>query len=784
VLAMSLALALPIPRLQIDGSPDNLMVLHDPARPHYEDFVRRFGSDIVALVIVKADDVFAAPILRLVQRLSDALERLDDVVRVNSLTTVRNLRGEGDALTTSPLVERTIPTDPADLARIRRDALSSRVLVGSLVSASARTTALVAVAAPRAGDRQFDRRLADRIDALLAAEATPGVTMYQFGGPVANAVLASDIRRDLGTYLPLSMAVLLLFLLAQFRMVQGLVVPLVTGVVSIVWTLGLMALLGLPINILTAMVPAVLIVIGSTEDVHLLTEYHQLLAEGESKLAAIRIAMERGAWPVVVTAGTTVVGFGSIVTSSIPAQIHFGYAAALGLTANFVATMLLVPLLLRLLPVPRRLRAGARPSARPAALPHAVVWLGRFDLRYRIPILVVSGLLVAASLVGWWNLKVDSDDVGFYPEGSPIRQRAEDLVRSLTGFSAFYVVVDAGRAGGIAEPALLRAIVGLQEFLGGMTGVDRTVGVTDYLRTMHREMHGGDPRFETIPQTRELVAQYLLTLEGPELARYVDFNASAASLHVRHHLTGTWQVSELLNRLEAHVAATFPPGVSVRVTGRAVLLHRAADSLAINELTSLTTTFAMIGAIHALFFRSIRVGLLSLLPNAVPVLLIYGIMGLLGIPLDLATALIATLAISIAVDDTVHHVVTYRRELEAHGDRRLAVFNTLHRQVRPILYVSLALAAGFAVFGLSRFVPVMRFGILSGLVMLIALVGELVLTPIVMYSTAPLHGPRKAPLQHPLPTRGRGQGEGGDGQALEITTPRRAPSPRPGERAG
>jgi hypothetical protein len=730
-------LAAQVPRLQFDTSPESLMSVNDSGRRYYDDFVRRFGSDVVALVVIKADDVFTAPVLRVVQRLSDALERLDYVTRVESLTTVRNIRGDGDTLTTEPLVDRAIPEEPAALARIRRDALGNRVVVNSLVSASARTTALAVVAMPPAGDRQFDRRLAARIETLIAAETRPGLIIYQFGGPFINATLADDIRRDVTTFIPISVVVLLLFLLLQFRVLQGLVIPLTTGIVSLVWTLGLMAVLGLPLNILTVMVPPVLIVIGSTEDVHLLTEYHRLLRAGEGKLAAIQGTLRRGVWPVVVTTGTTAVGFGSVATSTIPAQIHFGYASALGLTANFVVTMIVLPLLLLAFPVPRHLRAARRVSASKEVLPPIIDWLGRFNLRHRIAIAAISALLLLASLAGWLSIRVNTDQIDFYPEGAPLRQRAEDFHRSLTGFSEFHVVVDSGRDGGISDPTLLRAIVGLQDFLHGIGEVDRTVGVTDYLRTMHREMNGGDPAFDTIPETREQVAQYLLLMEGPELARYIDFNASAASLVVRHHITGTWQLSELLKRLDAYVAGHFPAGASVRFTGRTVLLRNAADALAINELVSLTTTFAVIGAIHSLFFMSIRIGLLSLIPNAVPVLLIYCVMGLLGIPLDLATAMIATLAIGIAVDDTVHHVVTYRRELRVHGDRRVAMFNTLHKQARPILYVSLALAGGFFVFGFSRFAPVIHFGILSGLVMLIALIGELVLTPVVMYSTSP-----------------------------------------------
>jgi predicted RND superfamily exporter protein len=356
VLITTILLGWQLPRLQVDTSVESLMEVNDPERAYYDDFLRRFGSDWITMVVIKADDVFTEPVLALVQRLSDTLERLDDVARVDSLTTVRNIRGEGDTLTTEPLVERRIPRDPARLAQIRRDALGNRVMVGSLVSPSGKTTGIVVIANRRPSDRDLDRRLADRVDRLIAAEALPGVTMYQFGIPKTNATLAADITRDMLVFLPLSTLVLLVFLLVQFRMVQGLLIPLVTGLVSVVWGMGLMALLGLPLNVLTVMVPAVLIIIGCTEDVHLLAEYHHLLREGEGKTAAMRTALGLAAWPIVVTTGTTVVGFGSVATSSIPAQIHFGYASALGLTANFVVTMLVLPALVRLLPVPRRLR--------------------------------------------------------------------------------------------------------------------------------------------------------------------------------------------------------------------------------------------------------------------------------------------------------------------------------------------------------------------------------------------------------------------------------------------
>jgi len=251
---------------------------------------------------------------------------------------------------------------------------------------------------------------------------------------------------------------------------------------------------------------------------------------------------------------------------------------------------------------------------------------------------------------------------------------------------------------------------------------------------MHREMHGGDPAFETIPDTADQVAQYLLMLEGRELEKFVDFKAAAANIVVRHHLTGSGDLSALLGDIDRYVARAFPRHLSVRATGEEVLFNNASDYMAINELTSFSSTFVIIGIIHALLFMSLKAGILSLIPNVVPILLLYGFMGLVGIPLNTSTAMIATVAIGIAVDDTVHHMVTYSRRLNARHDQRLAMFDTLRAQGRPIIYVSVALAAGFLTLSASNFVATAHFGLLAAFVMLVAMLAELMLTPILIVS--------------------------------------------------
>jgi hypothetical protein len=361
--------------------------------------------------------------------------------------------------------------------------------------------------------------------------------------------------------------------------------------------------------------------------------------------------------------------------------------------------------------------------------------LAAFIVAHRAAITVVTLLFVAGSAWGWRSLRVDTDWVSYFPRDSSIRVRMDDLHRSLSGALVFYVVVDTGRPEGMKDPVVLRTIAGIQDFLRATGRVDATVSLADHVKLMHREMNGGAPRFEVVPDTAEEIAQYLLLLEQPDVAKLLSFDGASGNILVRHNLSSSWELAALLRHLDAHVAREVPRSLSVRATGEDVLVNRASDILAINELTSFATTLLIIGIIHAILFTSLRAGFLSLIPNVIPIVYNFGIMGLLGIPLNIGTAIVGGIAIGIAVDDTVHHMIRYSRELQKHHDQRRAMIDTLRSQGRPVIFVSLALAAGFLALCFSSFVPARQAGFLCGVVMLVAMVGELTLTPLLVYST-------------------------------------------------
>jgi hypothetical protein len=736
IAALTAFFALQIPRLEIDSSSKGLMLEKDPARQYYDQFKQRFGSDIITVILVKADDIFTAPVLRVIKGLSESLERVEGVTRIESLTTVKNLKAEADFLNTEALVGDELPMASSDLQRIRADALGNRVFVGNIVSKDARAAAIIVHTDPQQAGKEFDKRFTDQVEALIQQASAPELTIYQIGGPINKVTLEEHVRQDQLTLTPISLAVLFVILFLTLRTLQGVVIPIMTGVLSIVWGLGLMVLFDLPVTIVSAAIPALVIAIGFTEDVHMLSEYHHELEQGKDKLSAIRSMSQRAALPILVTTATTIFGFASLITADIPMISQFGYASSMALIANFIVTIVVLPLMLLIWRVPKRLRTTAlNDESTDGMIPQMMERLCEFNLRYRAPIAVVAVLLTAGALAGAYRLRVNNDFISCFPESFFLRQRIQDVHSSLAGALTFHVVVETGQEDGVKDPDFLRKVANLQDFLGRSAEIDKTLSVADYLKMMHREMNGGNLALEVIPETREQVAQYLLTLDGKELAKYVDFNASTVNIVVRHNITSSWELSALLKRLEAYVTETFPQNLRVRYTGETVLINNATDFMAINQLTSFSYTFIIIGLIHALLFMSLRAGFLSMIPNVIPILFNFGLMGVLGIPLTTGTAMIASIAIGIAVDDTVHYMVTYSRQLNQHHDQKIAMLNTMKAQGRPIIYVSLALAGGFLVLAFSSFVPIFHLGVLSAVVMLVAMVVELVLTPLLMYST-------------------------------------------------
>ncbi|MBI2367479.1 MAG: MMPL family transporter, partial [Deltaproteobacteria bacterium] len=578
------------------------------------------------------------------------------------------------------------------------------------------------------------------VDGLIEKEKRDRLDIYQIGTPLTKVTLGEYIQGDMVYLVPIAIVFLLFTLLITFRTLQGCLIPAVTGLISIIWVLGEMVLIGYPVNVITAIIPALMVAIGFTEDSHMISEFDYELEQGVEKVEAVRKVAVQTALPILITTFTTVIGFGSLVTSDITMLIQFGVASAVGLTSNWIISAIIVPVALLYWPTRK---AAARPSTAHGATEGRAASgvalfmrkLGQWDFRWRWPIMIVTTLLTVVSIYGWYIMEVNTDFISFFKEDTFIRRRVNDLHRSLSGAVNFYIVVETGREDGAKDPQTLGHVAKLQEYIRGLGKIDNTISLTNYLRLMNREMNTGDAKFDAIPETPEQVAQYLLTLEGPDLAKYVDHNYSTINVAARHNITSSYELSQLLAQIRNYIEKNFPKNLRVQFTGEGILINNAADYMAWNQITGFGQTFLIIGLIHAALFMSLKAGFISLIPNAVPIVFNFGLMGALGIPLNVGTSMIAAIALGIAVDDTVHFMVHYARELNEVHDQEAATYRTLEALGRPIVYSSLALAAGFIILVFSNFMPTIYFGVLSAVVMIVAMVAEMTFTPILMMTT-------------------------------------------------
>lgn len=732
---LTLFLALFIPRIQIDTSAEGFMADRDPARTFYERFKGEFGSDNATLVVLEAEDVFRPAVLETIRALTDSLGQIDGVVRVESLATVRRVRVDRDTLETGPFIGAEIPNDAAELQRIRRDAIAHRVIAGNLVAADAKAAAIVVYTDRPAGDTEFNHRFVDSVDALLAGAAGRGATLYAVGPPLLKASYSGFILHDLTWLTPISGAVLVGVLLLMFRTPDAVVVPLTTVGVSIVWSLGAMGLVGIPLNVLTAMIPSILVTIGFTEDVHLIVNYRARLTAGATdRKAALAEAIEESGAAILVTTATTAIGFATLGLSDVLMLRQFGYASALALVANFVATMTLLPPIMLALASKTDPRGQVERRLGEKRLLAALEWIGWFDLRHRVAIVAVAVTVIVAAGASASRIEVDTDFSSYFPADAPVRARAAAVDRVLAGSESFWIVVDTHRPDGVKAPETLARIERLQQHLAARGMVGKSISIADYVATIRREMRGSGEADDALPTSAEESAQYMLLIDARDLASLVNADASATVVVVRHGVRGSARLKALQHEIETYARSAFPADVEVRITGEAILTANAADYMAVNQLTSFTLTFFAIAVIHSALFMSVRIGLLSLIPDLIPIVIVYGLMSLLGVPLNTGTAIVATVAIGIGVDDTVHHLMTYARELDVYSHPSMALFATLRKAGRAIAGSSIALGAGFLVLSGSSFVPMQQFGIFAALTMLLALGTELFVTPALVSS--------------------------------------------------
>ena len=747
LVTITLMFALQLPRLVVDPSGEGMMLSDDPDKDYYDEVKETFGEDILVTVCITSDNVFQKEILQTVQNLTEKASELtlnfdhkeiEAVSEVISLTTTNKIVGSDGFLDIDSLIEE-IPEEASDLEETSRNAQRNNVLRNNIISEDNKTTAVnIYVAAGPPGYVNYNHDLTRKIQELIDAEKkrlrSRGISadIFQIGSPQIKVALVDLIKRDMATLLPLAGTLILCILWISFRSLIAVIIPIATGFLSITWTLGFMAMMDFKINIITNIVPLLLLVVGCTEDIHMISEYAKQLRAGNAKNMAIRNMANKCGLAIFLTTLTTIIGFATLSANQITMLKEFGISAAVGLAFNFAITILFLPTFLRLARVPNALKSEVPAKNDSSFINYAANALYRLAVNKRILIITASIIITAISIIGGLRVKVDVDFVSSFKKHSEIRSLSDKLHNLLSGVHSFLIVFDSGRPGGIKDPEVMAAMARLQDQINPK--FDKTISVADYVKVMNREMHDGLEEFFSVPDSSDLISQYLLLLED-DLDQFLDSTHSKACIIVRHNISGSWALNKELNDIRTQIKNLFPSYVQSKITGNAILINKASTTMATGQFYSLTLAVFSICIIISILFNSPKAGILATIPNLIPIITNFGIMGWLGIPLNPATCTVVVIALGIAVDDTIHLMVHFYKYSQGTSDQNEAMAQTLKSQFFPVFSTSVALALGFAVQLFSSMITNIQFGLLASSAMISALIGDLLIGPVVLLST-------------------------------------------------
>jgi predicted RND superfamily exporter protein len=710
------------PRLQIESEVEKLLPNDGEEKLLYERFRERFGSDSILFVGMVTDDVFSAENLRRIRRMTQRFAQVDGVREVVSLSNAPDIKSQDGSVSIQSVFDE-VPSDPAERRALRESVLGNPLHVGTLVSADGRAVAFLVY--PREmSEREFRDRGIDHTIQSIAREEATDAEILMAGTPPLKAATSRILLQDLLTFIPLGYLFMAIVAFAAFRSVRGVAIPAGAITLGQIWTLAVMVLAGRSLNLVTFIVPPLINAVGFAYSVHMVSEHDDLIREGERGPQAVRLALRRVAFPIFLTAVTTAAGFLSLCLSRIPAIREFGALCVVGVIGSLVAALTFAPAVLAVLrdpsPAPRATGAGRfeRLAGR----------LAVFDVRHRGWVLGVGGAVAALAAVGLTRIEVSTSFTGNLKPDHPLRQSVTAFDQNLAGSSTMYVMLETGERDAFKRPENIRALRELQLSIDELPKVGDTSSLADYLMVVNRAFHDGDPEHFTIPASEGLVSKFLFFLWNDQLGALVDSGFTSTNILVRRSRYSSSEGSAMIKAIESRLDV-LPESIDASVTGQSPLIIRTIDEITRGQALSLSGATLIIFGILVAYFRSLRIALLALIPNALPVLVYFGVLGLSGVTLNIITSLIACIILGIAVDDTIHFLVRFREQVRIVGDEGKAAEAALRLIVRPVTVTTAALCAAFAALIGSGLKHQVEFGVLATCMLAFAWLVDMTFTP-------------------------------------------------------
>ena len=672
--------------------------------------------------------VFTRETLGAVEELTEAAWRAPYSTRVDSLTNYNHSEAFGDDLVVEPLVDDAQSLSDADLKRVEEIALNATEIAGRLVARDGRVAGMaITFSLPEDTDAALVE-ITDHLNVLLdeARTGRPDIAYYLTGDVVLHRAFADATRDDMERLTPVVFLIILVATALLLRSVIGTLVTILVVMFTVNTAMGFAGWIGTVFNPVNAGVPLIIMTIAVADSIHIVTAALAGVGRGLEKKEAIIASLRTNAWPVFLTSATTAGGFLTLNSSDSPPFHVLGNLVAFGVLCAFIYSMTLLPALMSVLPLRSRRVQAEQPGFfdRFAA----------FVIARRTVLLWSFSILTVVLISGIQRNELTDNWTQYFDERYQFRRDTDFVLENLTGMETLEYSLEAGREGGITDPDYLRAVDAFTQWYRMQPEVAHVQSFPDIMKRLNRNMHGDDPAFYRLPDSGELAAQYLLLYEfslpfGSDLNNRIDVAKSATRLTatVGAHVSSQ-QLRELDARAQDWLQANTPDMVT-DATGVSITFAHLSQRNINSMLRATIIAMGLISLIFILVFKSVRLGVISLVPNFVPAAMSFGLWGYLVGQVGLAGSVMTAIAFGIIVDDTTHFLSKYLKARRAGDPAPEAVLYTFRTVGRALWTTTLVLVAGFLVFALSGFEVSWSLGLMVTGTILFALLADFFLLP-------------------------------------------------------
>ncbi|MCU0822676.1 MAG: MMPL family transporter, partial [Spirochaetes bacterium] len=649
--------------------------------------------------------------------------------KVLSFVNIPFIKGEKNSI----IIEKLYPDNasPDEALKILRERTESWPLYkGALVSYdSTMTTAMITL---NVTDLAVREEADKHISEIVNNATPPGVKIYMSGLSIIVDKMTEYMYKDLYTLLPLVTIIIILALVICFRHIEGVIIPLLAIGLSILWTFGILAIIDLPLNLISINIPVLMVAVASAYGIHILNHYY--LHPGTDRREVLTETIFNVGKPVIIAGLTTVAGFGSLLTAELMQIRNFGIAASIGVFFSLVISMLLIPAILMMRKGPKPAVIFTRSDDKKRDITQ---WI--LDLSYTIidehpkKVVIVFILLIISCIYGATKAEINISDIGVFKKTSEIWIADEVLNRKLAGTQMLDVVFETNDNAPIIQPAILKKINDLEsDIKKKFPEVRKTISFNDYIMKINQEMHGGDIRFHAIPDDSGQINDFLLFMSG-NLKDYITNNKDKLRLTITIKRVATKKLAVIYDYINNYfnkdflaannMKATITGGTDFLLEGNKLLMEAQVNSM----LSSMVVNILLIFSI----FLSVKLTIIGLIPLLFGILANFGIMGFIGIPLNAATVMVTAIVIGIGIDYSVHFISHFKRISESYEFSE-ALALTFMETGRAIIFNFATVAAGFIVMVLSQYVLIQQFSLLITIAMIITGFGALIFIPVAL----------------------------------------------------